>query len=211
MGLLSKKEYRQLSADEREEWDQIDAVFKEIQETYTVQSTIKPNIKKFDLINSKMSARFFRAWKVSDGTTHFTLCLIEYGFEYTSVHNHGSSIKSQTDKYFFGLVDSPKDFGRTLFRPETIADKISEFFQSVEIDIEGEPEFSHKYYVLSNDEPKFFKAFDTPLLSYLRDEQPFTLEFYNQKALFRLNKSIDLKETLKLCEIGLGLTEALNS
>lgn len=209
--MLTKKHYVSLSKEEQEEWDMIDDIFDKLRQRYEIKSTFKPSIHKFDLINSKIKPSFFKAWKVSNGSEHFILCLIEYGFQYEAITSkYHSSVKTQFDKYFFGLVSSQNDFGRSLFRPETIADKISEFFQSVEIDIEGEPKFSRKYYVLSNDETKFFEALDTPLLIYLRDEKVFELEFYNRKGLFRLTKAINLQETLDLCRIGLNLYQVLN-
>ena len=209
--MFTKKQYASLSKEEQEEWDIIDSIFDELRKHYQVKTAFKPSIHKFELVNSKIKPSFFKAWTVSNGTEHFTLCLIEYGFQYEAVTSqYHSSVKTQFDKYFFGLVSSQKDFGRSLFRPETIADKISEFFNPVEIDIEGEKKFSSKYYIFSNDETQFFEALDSPLLTYLRDEKVIELEFYNKKGLFRLTKSINLEGTLDLCRIGLNLYKALN-
>lgn len=211
MGVLNKREYQKLSKEDQKEWDKIDLILGQVRELYNVKNAFKPQIQKFQLVNSKLKPSFFKSWKVSDGTHHFTLCLIEYGTSYEEISNkYSSKISTDFHKYFFGYISSQKNFGRTLFRPETIADKISEFFQSVEIDIEGEPKFSSKYYILSNDETKFFDALDTPLLTYLRDEKTIELEFFNKKGLFRLTKAIDLNETLDLCRIGIGLHGALN-
>ena len=136
--------------------------------------------------------------------------MIEYQIRYQSVSNYGASTHTSNHKYFFGHLSTKKDFGHTLIRPETLADKISELFNPVEIDIKGYRKFSNKYYVLSNDKQKFLSSISSKLLKYLENQSRLEIEFFDQECLFRLDKAIDLKQTLKLCDIGINLDIILN-
>jgi len=55
------------------------------------------------------------------------------------------------DIQLLALRELPAYFGRILIRPETIPDKIAEWFERVEIDFPGNPGFSRRNYFLSDD------------------------------------------------------------
>lgn len=49
-------------------------------------------------------------------------------------------------------IDPTADAGHLMLRPETLADKVNEFFRRVELDFPGDRVFSRRHYVLAADE-----------------------------------------------------------
>jgi hypothetical protein len=65
--------------------------------------------------------------------------------------------------------------------------------------------------VLANEKEQFLKYFTGEILDFLSEIQPPEIEFNHHQCLFRLPKSIDMKETIALCEIGIKLDEIMNN
>lgn len=117
---------------------------------------------------------------------------------------------SDKHKYFFGYLNILKDYGKTIIRPETFVDKISELFYPVEIDFTEYKRFSRNYYFLSNDREKTINNMDENLIIFMNSVLNIHLEFNGKKCIYRLPKSINLKEANNLCEIGFQLDKILN-
>jgi hypothetical protein len=77
------------------------------------------------------------------------------------------------DIQLLALRDFSNYFGRILIRPETIPDKISEWFERVEIDFPENPKFSRNNYFLS-------------------DDKMLSKEFATQRRLLELEKHKDI-------------------
>jgi hypothetical protein len=60
----------------------------------------------------------------------------------------------------FGFLNLKRNYAHTLVRPETVKDKILDYFVHAEIDIPSHSQFSDSFYVLSN-EPEAAKDFLT--------------------------------------------------
>ncbi len=204
------KYYNYLNAEEKEDWDRIIDIFSELKKSFQLKGARNPLIKHFNLFADKQKPKFFNSWQVSDGSESISLCLIEYESSYHTADQFGGETHTANHKYFFGYLGSEKDFGRTLLRQETLADKISELFVPMEIDIKGYLKFSNKYYVLSNDKAKFLQSINKELLDYLADQKNLELEFNTHNCLFLLDKAIDLEQTIRLCKTGLQLSRILN-
>jgi len=211
MPLKLPEYYSSLDLKKKAEWDNIKSIFDNSLKEFTIKGTSSPHISDFHLINTKNKPIFYNAWKLKNNSNNFTLCLIEYETHYEEAHRYGSSIKKDTHKYFFGYLTTPIDLGQVLIRPETIADKISELINPIEIDIKGFEKFNKRYYVLANNQDKFMKGIDADLLNYLANIKNVQLEFNGNRCFFRLLKAIDKNETIKLCEIGFKFDEIFNN
>ncbi len=211
MQLETPKYYNILSHDKQEEWKRIIAIMQEVDRHFEVKAFANPHLSSFHIIKDKRKPFFFKSWQIFDQQASFILCLMEFETVYGIGGSHGESIHEESHKYFYGYLRSKQDFGHTLIRPETLGDKITELFQPIEIDIEGYPRFNRKYYVLSNDKEKFIKAAQPDFLNYLGQTKDLQLEFNGNACLFRLPKSLDTQEALRLCSIGIRLDKILNS
>lgn len=202
--------YYQLDDKEQQEWDDFIAIFESVFARYQVVACPKPAISNFYLFASKKKPVFYRAWMVYDGVLFFKLLMIEYEIEWEDVYITGGRTISGTHKYFFGYVTSNRNFGRVFMRPETAGDKIAELFQPVELDIVGFNKFNRKYYLLAENRARFLRTIDRDTLDFLATTRGLQLEMNGQRCLFRLQKALDKKETLKLCQIGHTLNALLN-
>ena len=201
------KSYRGSSEKDEEDWKTILKCLNSIDKKYQVLKSKCPTLKNFNLFSSKKEVKHIDTWEIKSDKNQFKLCLIEYGFEYRT----GKSVTKDTHKYFFGYLNISKDYGKTLIRPETIVDKLSEFFSPVEIDFSSNKEFSDKYYCLSSDKENLIKVIEPKLLKFLASISDIQIEFNGKKCLIRLPKAIDFYETELLCKIGLKLDEILNN
>lgn len=210
MNIKLPKYLRNLDRNEQEDWVKIKEISNELKNHYRITNARNPLLSNFHLFAGKQKPTFFNSYTIHSDSNAFTLCIIEYQTTYQEVSNHGGRTHTANHKYFFGHIGAKKDFAHTLIRPETLADKITELFVPVEIDIKGYRKFSNKYYVLSNDKEKFLGALSKDLLDFLAQQNHLEIEFNGQACLFKLDKAIELKQTLKLCEIGMHLDEILN-
>lgn len=172
----------------------------------------KISIEKFAMTSEAKSPQTIFAWRIGNKFNTFTLALVEYCIQYMkgSRHGHGAQFIEEAHLYVFGHLKLNKDFGATYIRPESFKDKILEMFVPVEIDFAAAPEFSSKYYVLSNDKEKFIQAVPHALMRYLTDIERLEIEFRNKECLFRFEGPVEKKKSLQLCEIGVTLDRILN-
>jgi hypothetical protein len=182
----------------------------DVEQAFQIDEIHEPGIGNFLIITSKQKPDCYFAWKVSLSLHSFELCLIQYETVYYTASNYGGHEHTDSHIYFFGHLDLKNDFGVGLMQPETIADKVSELFNPIEIDFETHPKFSSRYYVLAEDREHFSNAIPADLLDYLQDIKGLQIEFRNRKCLFRLPKAVDRNECLELCNIGLTLDRILN-
>ena len=81
---------------------------------------------------------------------HLAFLYVGYSYAYGRKYSYGLTYEYQT----WGIINLRKDFGHVLIKPETFIDKIHELIKSIEIDFPDDPEFSKKYFVVTNDETK---------------------------------------------------------
>lgn len=200
------------SPSKLKKWTNFLESFKCLNDNFELKNVSTPPIHKFHLFNKKLNSRFIKSWKVIKKANNFELCLIQYDHNFEEVDGmfDTSSIITETHKYFFAYLTTSKDFGITLIRPETFADKIADFFKPIEIDFDEHKKFSNRYYVLSENPEILKKAVNLEFLDFLSNNSKIEIEFNHKSCLFRLPKAIDLRESIELCNIGFKLNEILN-
>lgn len=95
------------------------------------------------------------AYHLTDRGAEVTLGLFEHQFAQRR-HVARGYVETQTASalHEMVLVELPVDVGRVLIRPETLGDKVSEWFARREIDFTDYPRFSRRYYVLADDDER---------------------------------------------------------
>jgi hypothetical protein len=204
------KDFQSLLVDEKEMWSRAQQCLDNLNEKFNLSKAFKPQLGNFESIVSKSKPRYFQSWKVHNEISHFTLCLVQYDFMYTTVGLYKSYQHYDKSLYLFGHIKLIKSFGTSFIRPETLHDNITEIINPKEIDFKDYPKFCNKYYVLSEDEQILKKALTPKFLQFMSKIKGLQIEFRNHQCLFRLPKSVDLIESQQLCRIGLKLNEILN-
>lgn len=87
-----------------------------------------------------------------------------------------------------GICELKKDYGMVIIRPETIVDKIVDWFVPVEIDFEIDPDFSEKYYVLTNDDSKLKRVANKGFLAAIKNFDGLEIEITGNILMVRLRK-----------------------
>lgn len=87
-----------------------------------------------------------------------------------------------------GICELRKDYGMVIIRPETIVDKIVDWFVPVEIDFDIDPDFSEKYYVLTNDDSKLKRVANKGFLTAIKNFDGLEIEINGSILMVRLRK-----------------------
>lgn len=204
------EDYVLMSDTEKEGWDHAQACMLELEKHFTPLRTNKPRISHFYILASKRAPIHFSAWEIRKNQTGCKLCLVQYDFPYVVVGRYKSHTEWNTSLYFLGYLKLKNDFGIALIKPETLADKVSELFEPVEIDFPSHPLFSFKYYVLARDRETFRQMVTPGLMAFMQKQSGLQLEFRHNQCLFRMPKTTRKNEAVMLAEIGLALDGILN-
>ncbi len=95
-----------------------------------------------------------------------------------------------------------KDFGRTLIRRETLADKIIELVHPVELDFAEDKAFSDTFYVLTNDRDKATRAIDRNFRNVVMDlrHEDFSVEILEHNLVAGTDETLPAEKVIYLAE-----------
>lgn len=104
-------------------------------------------------------------YHLRDGGHEVTLAIFEHEFDRPRVTSRGFIEKERTSAlHELILMDIPVSVGRVLIRPETLGDKVSEWFAQRTLDLRDHPRFSSRYYVLAEDDERARRGLNTRFL-----------------------------------------------
>jgi hypothetical protein len=103
-----------------------------------------------------------------------------------------------------------KFFGNTIIRPESFADKVLDLYLKLDIDNPDYPKFSRNFYVTSDNKDALIDNLPSEFYNLLETNKDVQIEFKNNSCLFRLSKSVNSLDALRLSKIGLRLDKILN-
>lgn len=204
------KHLQALPFDGGPDWGVVRDCLNRISQDYDLKRASNPAINSFYLFASKVDPAHFYTWNVSNGSSSFKLCLVQYDHLYEISKRSSIRKYRETCFYFFGQLNLKKDNGVCLIKPETVAEKISDVFLKIDIDFEAHPKFSKKYYVAGGEKEKLMENLPPAFFEYMETIKRMEMEFRNKSCVFRLPKSVEIKEALQLCEIGVNLDRILN-
>ena len=99
----------------------------------------------------------------------------------------------------------PNFFGQILIRPETVPDKISEWFQKAEIDFPENPKFSGNYYCLSKNLLLAREFATKQRLTELEKHKDIFLEIRENKLMAKFQRGINFQDGSSLIELLINL------
>lgn len=104
------------------------------------------------------------------------------------------------DNYLFGYFEAEKALGHVFVRPETIEDKINEFFTKTEIDFESNPKFSKKYFMLSDNRELTENNVNHKFLSVIEDHNGLHIEIKNNKIITTSLTNMNIDEVDRITD-----------
>lgn len=195
---------------QRKLWENCHECVETLSKKYLFEHCNIPDLQAFQMIHPKLSPNVCDSWKVSYNGRSFDLCIMEYLSHEDHPSSRGGYRIYYSDPYLYGIAIARETFGRILIRPETTADKITEFFEKTEVDFPECPKFSRKYYLLSESRENAIRVMKPSLMNYLSDYSHLEMEFNSRRCAFRLQEAIDEKTADMLCQLGFGLDEILS-
>lgn len=127
---------------------------------------------------------------------HLAFLYVGYSYAYSRKYSYSLTYEYQT----WGIINLRKDFGHILIKPETLIDKIHELIKSIEIDFPDDPEFSKKYFVVTNDETKARSSMSSLFREQIKriSMSDFVLEIRGDKLIIGNRKIIEPDSAIDL-------------
>ncbi len=95
------------------------------------------------------------------------------------------------DLQLIGIKVLRFNYGHLLIRPETLGDKITELFHHTEIDIKEFPEFSSKYYFISDNEALALSFASQQRLMLIETQKEITIEIINNTLIAKFPRFLN--------------------
>ena len=158
------------------------------QATATEEQNLIRLLSQFAMMQDYLQVDMSFAVRIANQNSNGFLCMLSFTYE---VHSHKTpQSKHQFSEFeLVGIAILKNDYGHTFIQPETIADKINELFDKVELDFECDKIFSSKFYVLSDEEEKFRASCTPGFMKAIRKAGEIHIEILGRTLLVRYRKS----------------------
>lgn len=200
--------------DDKLVWSKIQSRFAKLGAKYGVSQAAYPDLYNSELIDNHRKYALWQSLSIKFNTFNFNLLVAEYGVDYNKdIRKKNLEVDYESEHfYFWGYLQLKDSYGRALIRPETIRDKIEEFFQPVEIDFEQHPNFSKKYFVIAANKKDFTAKIEgkPQLLEVLDNHTNTYLEFNDNACLFMIFKAVSYGNLIYTINLGILLDQVLN-
>lgn len=103
-----------------------------------------------------------------------------------------------TDLELHGLAFLKKDYGRMYIKPETFTDKLLDLLTRSDVDFDFDPEFSRKYYVVSNDKDSLRYKITPRFLQTIRKYDGLEIEIEGKALIVRLAKPFSVETGMQI-------------
>lgn len=166
----------------------------------------------FTLVQGYDAAVVDEAWTVhgASGTTFTLLAIllddvVDYGAEMGGMPDY----QEVHDLCAVGLVTLPMDLGRVVMTPERLEDKIADLFKHRDIDFEGAPRFSSRYYATADDAELFRGQVPEAMLEAIGACPGFHIEILGNRLMARRPQVWNDTEVTDLTKLCLSIAESL--
>lgn len=118
-----------------------------------------------------------------------------------SLNHLQSSNNASEDLHWMALREFDHDYGHLIIRPETLSDKLNEFFETVELDFDNSPAFSAKYYLTSNQPAKAFEFATPQRLSLIEKIDDLVMEVKSHTLIAQCNRQLNPADCINLLSV----------
>jgi hypothetical protein len=162
-------------------------------------------LSNFDSLKGHETEHIINVLKVKKSNLFFSLIIVGLDF---SAQRGSKSLSKEFEYEMLALVHLNKDLGKVYISPESIPDKISEFFNPVEIDFPDDKAFSDKYYVLSADAAKVRENLNANLRKAITGYNNLYLECSGEKIIIRMQNEISMENAKTISHAGFSILES---
>lgn len=154
---------------------------------------------RFHTLANYRDVAYVCGWQLHAGNLSYRLLLLllSYG-DPAHVDKYATAPRTVEDLQALLLYRGQRSPGAVLIRPETMADKITEWFQPQELDFKEHPGFSRRYYLLAEEEAMARAFFNQEILEALYQQPGLLLEWSSNSVLIRFPQQADRKNVKEL-------------
>jgi hypothetical protein len=188
-----------LSADEV---DALDSIYKTLHEKFEIGLNCELDlpVNKFDVWCCNTGSSVGGVLAVNHPVNECYLAFIKVHYFYHSIKGG-----MDTDYYKYkvwGLVKLKKDAGRILIRRETFTDRVLGLVHPVELEFKDDKPFSHKFYVVTNDEDKAIATLNWNLRNLIMqiDNENIIIETADNLLIVGNDNWLDTDEVVSIAE-----------
>ncbi len=149
------------------------------------------------ILNSYKEIDYYKSLRVAGcaNDTHFLI--VEVGYDLLSgKHNLGDY-----EPQLIGLKKLDKNYGSIIIRPETLEDKLAEFFTKAEIDFKDYPKFSSKYYFLSDNKPLAYSFATNDRLTLIEQQREVCIEIKGDMLISKYMRILNAEDFSSMLDL----------
>lgn len=188
----------------KEKLDAERQLFKEVTQRFEEHFVLAPKGRKyvtdfldgFDLLSGYGKKQFHKITEFRGGKNKFVVLLVEKEFVeentfFRRMYYYNGDGRQKIDEMEpVVLFKIPENLGEVMIKPETLVDKVSNFFIKVDVDFEEYPAFSKNYFLAAN-HPELVKAkFPSSILNVLEVIEGLSMEIHGNLVLLTYGKSL---------------------
>jgi hypothetical protein len=173
--------------------------------SHAEKEKIKSLFTEFDSLKGHEVEHLINVLKVKRSNLVFDLIIVGLDF---SGQRSSQGLSKVMEYEMLALITVNKDLGKVFISPESFADKVSEFFNPIEIDFPEDKAFSDKYYVLSPDAAKVRANLDANLRMAITGFNNLYLECSGSKMIIRVQDEISVENTKSICHAAFSILKA---
>lgn len=189
-------------------WQATAEGFERVQLGESALDEVESRFRKLDLGSDDTDLIILDVWKMARGGSEFFLCLLVRSYK------EGDAIQGRGLRFecrMAGLFTLSTDIGQVMMRPESLGDKLVEFFKKTEVDFDQSPEFSESYYVLATDEARLREAVNPQLLDHLATRKDLYIEASDQDFCVLWSTVLSPESLVEACQFFSGISGRIRS
>ena len=149
------------------------------------------------ILKSYKDVDYYRSLRVAGCANDAHLLIVEVGYDLLSgKHNLGDY-----EPQLIGLKKLDKNYGSIIIRPETLEDKLAEFFTKAEIDFKDYPKFSSKYYFLSDDKPLGYSFATNDRLTLIEQQREVYIEIKGDMLISKYMRILNAEDFSSMLDL----------
>ncbi len=161
---------------------------------------------RFDELKKYQSLYVHKVTELKGELSSFIILLVEKHMTIIEHRKTGSRQKEIEEVEPILIFSIPTDIGRVFIKKETIADKVADLFNKVDIDFTEYPRFSKNYYVVGEKPDLVREHLPRKLIESLNGVEDMTIEINGNWGLLRPERNLTESLLLLLISIGYKMT-----
>jgi hypothetical protein len=161
---------------------------------------------RFDELKKYQSLYVHKVTELKGEMNSFIILLVEKHLTIIEHRKTGRRQREIEEVEPILIFSIPTDIGRVFIKKETLADKVADLFNKIDIDFKAYPRFSKNYFVIGDKPDLVREHLPKGLIESLDNVEDMTIEINGNLGLLRPEKNLTENLLLLLISIGYKMT-----